>query len=45
MKDGRIEVLGQISPAALNDDPMFIDALATLVRERAERWLEEVRAA
>ena len=32
-------------PAALNDDPVFIDTLATLVRERAERWLEEARAA
>jgi ferrochelatase len=32
-------------PAALNDDPVFIDVLATLVRERAERWLVEARAA
>lgn len=32
-------------PAALNDDPVFIDALAALVRERAARWLEEARAA
>jgi ferrochelatase len=32
-------------PAALNDDPVFIDALAALVSERAARWLEEARAA
>jgi len=32
-------------PAALNDDPTFIDALAGLVRERAERWFQEPRAA
>jgi len=32
-------------PPALNDDPLFMDALAALVRERAEPWLEEARAA
>lgn len=32
-------------PAALNDDPVFIEALADLVRQRAFRWLAEVRAA
>jgi len=32
-------------PPALNDDPVFIEALATIVRERAGRWLEEARAA
>jgi ferrochelatase len=32
-------------PPALNDDPVFVGALATIVRERAARWLEEARAA
>lgn len=32
-------------PPALNDDPVFIGALAALVRERAESWLREARAA
>ena len=32
-------------PLALNDDPVFIEALASLVRERAGCWLEETRAA
>lgn len=32
-------------PPALNDDPVFIEALAELVRARAGRWLDEVRAA
>ena len=32
-------------PSALNDDPVFIEALASLVRERAGRWLEGARAA
>jgi ferrochelatase len=32
-------------PPALDDDPVFVDALASLVRERAEPWLIEVRAA
>lgn len=32
-------------PPALNDDPVFIEALADLVRARAARWLEEARAA
>jgi ferrochelatase len=32
-------------PPALNDDPLFVGALATVVRERAARWLEEARAA
>jgi ferrochelatase len=32
-------------PPALNDDPVFVRALATLVRERAEPWLGEARAA
>ncbi|MGH3136646.1 MAG: ferrochelatase [Gaiellaceae bacterium] len=32
-------------PPALNDDPVFVDALAGLVRERAARWLAETRAA
>ncbi len=32
-------------PPALNDDPVFIEALAVLVRERAARWLAEARAA
>ena len=31
-------------PPALNDDPIFIEALAVLVRERAARWLAEARA-
>ena len=32
-------------PPALNDDPVFVSALARLVRERAEPWLMEPRAA
>jgi protoporphyrin/coproporphyrin ferrochelatase len=32
-------------PPALNDDPVFIAALAELVRERAEPWLAGARAA
>jgi ferrochelatase len=32
-------------PPALNDDPVFIEALADLVRARAARWLAEARAA
>ena len=32
-------------PPALNDDPVFIEALADLVREKAEPWLDGVRAA
>jgi len=32
-------------PPALNDDPVFIDALAGLVRERSEQWLSGARAA
>ena len=32
-------------PPALNDDPVFIAALAGLVRERAEPWLSDARAA
>jgi ferrochelatase len=32
-------------PASLNDDPVFVGALADLVRARAGRWLEEARAA
>jgi ferrochelatase len=32
-------------PPALNDDPIFIEALAGLVRARAERWLGGARAA
>jgi ferrochelatase len=32
-------------PPALNDDPVFIEALADLVRARAARWLAETRAA
>jgi ferrochelatase len=32
-------------PPALDDDPVFMDALADLVRERAEPWLAESRAA
>lgn len=32
-------------PPALNDDPVFVDALASLVRERALPWLDEARAA
>ena len=32
-------------PPALNDDPVFIEALAELVRARAARWLEATRAA
>lgn len=32
-------------PPALNDDPVFIAALAELVRERAKRWLAGAQAA
>jgi ferrochelatase len=32
-------------PPALDDDPVFVDALAELVRERAAPWLEGARAA
>lgn len=32
-------------PPALNDDPVFIETLAELVRERAGAWLAEARAA
>jgi protoheme ferro-lyase len=32
-------------PAALNDDPVFIAALADIVRGRAEPWLAGVQAA
>jgi len=32
-------------PPALNDDPVFVSALARLVRERAKPWLAEFRAA
>ncbi len=32
-------------PPALNDDPLFIEALAELVTERAAGWLEGARAA
>jgi ferrochelatase len=32
-------------PPALNDDPVFVEALAGLVRERAAPWLGEARAA
>ena len=32
-------------PPALNDDPVFVDVLATLVRARAAGWLGEARAA
>lgn len=32
-------------PPALNDDPVFIAALAGLVHERSERWLSGVQAA
>ena len=32
-------------PPALNDDPVFVEALAKLVRARAARWLKEARAA
>jgi ferrochelatase len=32
-------------PPALNDDPLFVGALAELVRERGEPWLEEACAA
>ncbi|HWQ24345.1 MAG TPA: ferrochelatase [Gaiellaceae bacterium] len=32
-------------PPALNDDPLLAETLAGLVRQRAARWLEEVRAA
>ena len=32
-------------PPALNDDPTFVETLATLVRERAEPWPAEARAA
>ena len=32
-------------PPALNDDPVFMDTLAGLVRDRAVSWLAEARAA
>ncbi len=32
-------------PPALNDDPVFVETLAELVRDRARPWLEEARAA
>ena len=32
-------------PRALDDDPVFVEALAELVRERSAPWLEDVRAA
>ncbi len=32
-------------PPALNDDPVFVEALVELVRARAARWLKEARAA
>ena len=32
-------------PPALNDHPVFVEALATLVRERADAWVAEARAA
>jgi len=32
-------------PPALNDDPVFVEALADLVRERASRWMDGARAA
>jgi len=32
-------------PPALNDDPVFVEALARLVRERSEQWLSGARAA
>ena len=32
-------------PPALNDDPVFVETLAGLVRERAGGWLGEARAA
>jgi protoporphyrin/coproporphyrin ferrochelatase len=32
-------------PPALNDDPVFVETLAELVRERGRRWLDEARAA
>jgi protoporphyrin/coproporphyrin ferrochelatase len=32
-------------PPGLNDDPLFIETLAGLVRERAGRWLDDARAA
>jgi ferrochelatase len=32
-------------PPALNDDPVFMDTLAALVREKAQAWLEEAHAA
>jgi protoheme ferro-lyase len=32
-------------PPALNDDPVFVGALAELVRERGEPWLSEAQAA
>ena len=32
-------------PPALNDDPLFVAVLAQLVRERAEAWLVDARAA
>ncbi|MGH3133030.1 MAG: ferrochelatase [Gaiellaceae bacterium] len=32
-------------PPALNDDPVFVESLADLVRTRAARWVEGARAA
>ena len=32
-------------PPALNDDPVFIETLAAIVRERAEPWLDDAEAA
>jgi protoporphyrin/coproporphyrin ferrochelatase len=32
-------------PPALNDEPLFVEALAAVVRARATRWLEDARAA
>jgi len=32
-------------PPALNDDPVFVASLATIVRERSERWVSGARAA
>jgi protoporphyrin/coproporphyrin ferrochelatase len=32
-------------PPALNDDPLFVEALAAVVQARAARWLEDARAA
>jgi ferrochelatase len=44
------EVAGRLGlrlerPPALNDDPVFVEALAGLVRDRAASWLGEARAA